>query len=66
MPKLKTRKSVAKRVVKVTGTGQLRRSEASAQHRTTGKSKRTKRESKMDTAILGADAKKIRTYIPYA
>lgn len=66
MPKLKTRKSVAKRIVKVTGTGKLRRSETSAQHRTTGKSKRTIRESKMDVTIVGADAKKIQQYIPYA
>lgn len=66
MPKLKTRKSVAKRVVKVTGTGKFQRSETSAQHRTTGKSKRTLRESKMDVTITGRDAKKIQQYLPYA
>lgn len=66
MPKLKTRKSVAKRVVKVTATGKLMRSETSAQHRTTGKSKRTMRESKMTAQIVGADAKRIKSMLPYA
>lgn len=66
MPKLKTRKSVAKRVVKVTGTGKLMRRATSAQHRTTGKSSRTLRQAKMKSPLVKADAKVIKTALPYA
>lgn len=66
MPKLKTRKSVAKRIVKVTASGKLMRANTSAQHRTTGKSGRTLRESKMKFAITGGDIKQIKKMLPYS
>lgn len=66
MPKLKTRKSVAKRIVKVTGTGKLMRRNTSAQHRTTGKSSRTLRESKMKMVLADGDVKQIKKMLPYS
>lgn len=65
MPKLKTRKSVAKRIVKVTSNGKLLRRSTSAQHRTTGKSKRTLRQAKMKEVLSSGDAKVIKQYLPY-
>lgn len=66
MPKLKTRKSVAKRIVKVTASGQMLRRSTSAQHRTTGKSPRTLRQAKMKTALGRSDAKSLKSALPYA
>lgn len=66
MPKLKTRKSVAKRVVKLTKTGKLMRRSTSAQHRTTGKSSRTLRQAKMKEALSAGDVKAIKNALPYA
>ncbi len=66
MPKLKTRKSVAKRIVKVSATGKLMRRNTSAQHRTTGKSRRTLREAKMKLVVSVNDTKQIRKMLPYA
>lgn len=66
MPKLKTRKSVAKRVVKVTSKGTLLRRATSAQHRTTGKSRRTLRQAKMKLSIAKGDIKTIKKFLPYA
>jgi len=66
MPKLKTRKSVAKRIVNVTKNGKMMRRATSAQHRTTGKSQRTQRQAKMILAIAPGDVKKITQYLPYA
>lgn len=65
MPKLKTRKSVAKRIVKVTARGKLLRRATSAQHRTTGKSSRTLRQAKMKETIAAVDAKAIKKFLPY-
>lgn len=67
MPKLKTRQAVAKRIVRVTKSGKLMRRSTSAQHRTTGKSARTRRQAKMQEAITAtSDAKKLQAMIPYA
>lgn len=65
MPKLKTRKSVAKRIALITKNGKILRRATSAQHRTTGKSKRTLRQSKMKLALKKSDAKSIRSALPY-
>lgn len=65
MPKLKTRQSVAKRIVKVTASGKMMRRATSAQHRTTGKSPRTLRQAKMKQEIAAGDAKKIAQALPY-
>ncbi len=66
MPKLKTRKSVAKRIVKVTGTNKLLRRATSAQHRTTGKSHRTLRQAKMKLSVSANDVKALRKALPYS
>lgn len=66
MPKLKTRKAVAKRIDRVTKSGKMMRRSTSAQHRTTGKSRRTLRQSKMQEAIKPADVKKVQGFLPYA
>lgn len=67
MPKLKTRKSVAKRIVRVTSKGKLMRRATSAQHRTTGKSSRTLRQAKMQLEVTTkGDIKKIKQALPYA
>lgn len=66
MPKLKTRKSVAKRIVKVTTTGKMMRRSTSAQHRTTGKSSRTLRQAKMKEAIAAGDTKQLKKALPYS
>lgn len=65
MPKLKTRKSVAKRIAKVTRTGKIMRSATSAQHRTTGKSKRTLRQTKMKLTLSAGDVAAIKKALPY-
>lgn len=65
MPKLKTRKAVSKRVVTITASGQLMRLSTSAQHRTTGKSKRTLRQAKMKQVINSSDTKQIKKMLPY-
>ncbi len=65
MPKLKTRKSVAKRVVKITAKGTMLRRSTSAQHRTSGKSSRTLRQAKMKEAIAKADIKSMAKALPY-
>ena len=66
MPKLKTRKSVQKRIVNVSKGGKLMRRSTSAQHRTTGKTKRTLRQSKMKIAIGANDVKQIKKMLPYS
>lgn len=65
MPKLKTRKAVAKRITNITKNGKILRRATSAQHRTTGKSSRTLRQAKMKEAITPADVKKITQFLPY-
>jgi ribosomal protein L35 len=66
MPKLKTRQSVAKRIDRITKTGKIMRRSTSAQHRTTGKSRRTLRQAKMQEQIKPGDVKKVQGFLPYA
>lgn len=66
MPKLKTRQAVAKRIDRVTKNGKIMRRSTSAQHRTTGKSRRTLSQAKMQESIKPADIKKIQQFLPYA
>lgn len=65
MPKLKTRKSVAKKV-KVTGTGKLKRRSTGQNHynsRNTGAETRAKRQ---DQSIFKTEEKNIKRALPYA
>lgn len=63
--KLKTNKSVAKRIGKKTKSGQYQAMKMSAQHRTTGKSKRTKQASRKSQIISKAENKNIAKNLPY-
>lgn len=63
--KLKTSKSAAKRIIKVTKNGKFVRRGMSAQHRAKGKSKRTKRLSGLNTLVTKASLKTMKKLIPY-
>ena len=65
MPKLKTRRAVAKRF-KVTGSGKLRRSSKSYRnHILTKKSAKRKRNLRRSSDVDPADAPRIRHQVPY-
>lgn len=66
MPKLKTLKTVSKRIQNISGTGKAIRLKMSAQHLAPGKSRRTLKSTKMHIAISGADKKRLRKLLPYA
>lgn len=59
MPKLKTRKGLAKRI-RVTRTGKLVRGHAWKSHLLEHKSSKRKRAYRQTTALDGADAKTVR------
>jgi ribosomal protein L35 len=65
MPKLKTSKSAAKRIVKITKNNKMIRRKMSAQHLAAGKSKRAKRASRKTIQVSKKDQKKIRKLVPY-
>jgi large subunit ribosomal protein L35 len=64
MPKLKTKRSAAKRL-KRTGSGKLVRSKAWKQHLNEWKSPKRKRQLRRATVISPADDKRIRRLVPY-
>lgn len=66
MPKMKTVKSAAKRIHRMTRSGKLMRLAMSAQHRRKGKSKRAKREAGHLIAVTAADLRRIKRLVPYA
>lgn len=66
MPKLKTIKTVSKRIQNISGTGKAIRLKMSAQHLAPGKSKRTLKSSKFLIEISGADKKRLKGMLPYA
>jgi large subunit ribosomal protein L35 len=66
MPKLKTVKSAAKRVVGITKAGKVRVRRLSAQHLATNKSKRTVHQAAHTKLLAKGDAEKIKRMIPYA
>jgi large subunit ribosomal protein L35 len=65
MPKMKTKKSVAKRF-KVTGTGKLKRARAFKQHILTKKSTKTKRNLRKAGYVSETQEKTMKTLMPYA
>jgi len=65
MPKMKTRKAVAKRF-KQTGSGKYRRNRANARHILTKKSAKRKRRLGHDAAVSPSDANRVRASLPYA
>lgn len=58
MPKMKTRRSVAKRFKK-TGTGKLKRGNAFASHILEKKTPKRKRAFRQDSLVAEADAKRV-------
>ena len=64
MPKLKTKRSAAKRL-KVTGTGKLARAKGWKSHLLEWKSPKRRRKLRTGTLISAADQKRIRRIVPY-
>ncbi len=65
MPKMKTKKSVAKRF-KVTGSGKLKRAKAFKSHILTKKSTKTKRNLRKTDYVSETQEKTMKTLMPYA
>ena len=64
MPKLKTRKAVAKRV-SVTGTGKIKRTKANKQHILTKKSTKRKTSLRQSTLVDSTNVKVMKKELPY-
>lgn len=65
MPKMKTRKSAAKRY-SVTGTGKVRYKKQGLRHILTKKSTKRKRQLRKTGILSPAEAKKIKNILPYS
>ena len=65
MPKLKTNKSAAKRIIRKTRAGLYQSLSASAQHRTTGKSARVMRDSSKSRSLSYANNRRLAKLLPY-
>lgn len=65
MPKLKTRKSAAKRIAKVSATGKILRKKTLAQHLVHRKSTRTIKTSGKEIRISKSDIEKLKKLTPY-
>lgn len=64
MPKLKTRKAVAKRV-SVTGTGKLKKTKANKQHILTKKTTKRKRSLRQSDLVDKSNVKQMKRSLPY-
>ncbi len=64
MPKIKTRRGVAKRFRK-TGTGKLKRSQAFKRHILTKMSSKRKRQLRASALVAPADVPRIKNQLPY-
>ena len=64
MPKMKTRKSAAKRF-KLTGTGQFRHNHAYGRHILTKKSSKRKRRLGKDAAVKASEMSRLKASLPY-
>ena len=64
MPKLKTRKAVAKRV-RITKKGRVKKTKAGSGHLLSSKSRKRKRHLKKRDLVTKIDAAKIRLMVPY-
>ncbi len=65
MPKLRTVKTAAKRVVGITKNGKIRVRRQSAQHLATNKSSRSVHSAGHTAILCKGDAKKVMKMIPY-
>jgi large subunit ribosomal protein L35 len=64
MPKIKTKRSAAKRI-RATGTGKLTRAKGWKKHLLEWKSSKRKRQLRKQTLIAAADVKRTRRLVPY-
>lgn len=64
MPKLKTKKAVAKRV-SVTGTGKLKKTKANKQHILTKKTTKRKRDLRKSDLVDSTNMKQMKRVLPY-
>jgi len=64
MPKMKTKRSLAKRV-KVTGTGKLKRHKSGHSHLLESKSKPRKRKLRQATTLEGHNEKRLKKMLPH-
>lgn len=64
MPKLKTRKAVAKRV-SVTASGKLKRTKANKQHILTKKTTKRKRNLRKASLVDSTNVKQMKRVLPY-
>ncbi len=64
MPKMKTHTGAKKRV-RATGTGKLKRSKAFTSHILTKKSTKRKRGLRKGTVVSDSDMKRVKTLLPY-
>ena len=64
MPKIKTKRSAAKRF-KVTGSGKIKRNKAFKRHILSSKNKKRKRNLRHATMVAAVEQKNIRKLIPY-
>jgi len=65
MPKMKTRKSAAKRYSK-TGTGKIKYKKQGLRHILTKKSSKRKRKLRKAGTLSPVEAKKVKTLLPYS
>jgi len=65
MPKMKTRKSAAKRF-KVTKSGKFKRSRSNGAHLLTKKSPKRRRKFRKSTILSDSDQKRVKAMLPYA
>ncbi|TKJ44211.1 50S ribosomal protein L35 [candidate division TA06 bacterium B3_TA06] len=63
MPKMKTKRSLAKRV-KVTGKGKLKRYKSGHSHLLTSKSKTRKRRLRQSTTVEGSNERRMKKLLP--
>lgn len=64
MPKLKTKKSLLKRI-KITAKGRLKRRRASRSHLLSKKSPKRKRSLKKSSFLVSEDKKRLKKLLPY-
>jgi large subunit ribosomal protein L35 len=64
MPKIKTKRSAAKRL-RATGTGKLMRAKGWKKHLLEWKPSKRKRQLRKETLIAPADEKRMRRLVPY-
>jgi large subunit ribosomal protein L35 len=64
MPKLKTRRSAAKRFA-ITGTGKVRRRHAYLRHILSTKTRKQKRRLRHSALVAAVDVKAVKRMIPY-